>query len=166
MTNKKYNQFDAGTPVGTDITLFANPTTGLLKKVALQDMSPQTIKIQLSAANLMSIFATPLIILAGQAGKIPVIESMVWSFIYGGTQFTGGGVLLINEETSGTSISFGFDTLEMRGTTSLIYDKGSGTSLIPRVSGKGIVLTNSGVSAFAAGNSTVIIYITYHYVTL
>lgn len=38
MANKKYNQFDAGTPVGTDITLFANPTTGLLKKVTIDDL--------------------------------------------------------------------------------------------------------------------------------
>jgi hypothetical protein len=36
MANKRYDEFTAGTPVGSDIILFGNPSTGELKKVELQ----------------------------------------------------------------------------------------------------------------------------------
>lgn len=32
MSNKKYHQFDAGVPAGTDIVLYGDPSTGALKK--------------------------------------------------------------------------------------------------------------------------------------
>jgi hypothetical protein len=38
MANKRYDQFAAGTPVGTDIILFADPNDGELKKVAIEDL--------------------------------------------------------------------------------------------------------------------------------
>jgi len=46
MANKRYDEFAAGTPIGTDITLYADPATGELKKVALEnlDVIPQPCK--------------------------------------------------------------------------------------------------------------------------
>lgn len=40
MANKKYHQFDAGTPSDTDIMLYGDPSSGLLKKVAMGSMAP------------------------------------------------------------------------------------------------------------------------------
>jgi hypothetical protein len=42
MANKRYDEFTAGTPVGSDIILFGNPGTGELKKVELQLIQPAT----------------------------------------------------------------------------------------------------------------------------
>ena len=39
MASKKYHEFTAGTPASTDLVLFGNPTTGLLKKVAISGFS-------------------------------------------------------------------------------------------------------------------------------
>jgi hypothetical protein len=39
MANKRYDEFGAGTPVGTNIILFADPATGALSKVALEDIA-------------------------------------------------------------------------------------------------------------------------------
>jgi|GEM_PF-5692372 len=38
MANKKYHQFTAATPVGTDIVLFGDPATGELNKVTVSGM--------------------------------------------------------------------------------------------------------------------------------
>lgn len=35
---KKFHQFIAGTPAGTDIILFADPTTGVIKKVTVDEL--------------------------------------------------------------------------------------------------------------------------------
>ena len=39
MPNKRYDQFTAGTPAATDILLFANPSTGELKKCEVQELA-------------------------------------------------------------------------------------------------------------------------------
>lgn len=39
MANKKYNEFVAGVPAGTDLVLFGNPTTGLLKKTTIDNFT-------------------------------------------------------------------------------------------------------------------------------
>lgn len=39
MANKKYNEFTAGTPAGTDIILFADPVTGALEKVTIDGLT-------------------------------------------------------------------------------------------------------------------------------
>lgn len=36
--NKKFSQFGSGTPVGTDIVLYADPVTGALHKVTIDDI--------------------------------------------------------------------------------------------------------------------------------
>jgi len=38
MANKRYDQFSSGTAAGTDIILFGNPSTGELKKTAIEDL--------------------------------------------------------------------------------------------------------------------------------
>jgi len=39
MANKKYSDFAPGVPIGTSIILFADPATGALEKVALEDIA-------------------------------------------------------------------------------------------------------------------------------
>lgn len=67
MSNKRYDQFTAGTPTDSNITLFADPTTGALNKCTLA-----TILALSSKSNT--------ILKAVQAAGSPVIQFMANSF--------------------------------------------------------------------------------------
>lgn len=48
MKNKKYHQFAAGTPAGTDLILFGDPATGELNKVTLASLFSQAFAVEYS----------------------------------------------------------------------------------------------------------------------
>lgn len=124
----------------------------------------QVITVSLTAANIIAMFTTPITVIAGVAGQVPVIEESAWSFTYGGTQFTGGGTLKLAEETSGTTLMLGpsaaFITAAANSVQTRLPSDG-----ITRTSGKGIQISNN-TAAFATGNGTMKLFIAYRMVTL
>ena len=87
MANKRYDQFTAGTAAGTDITLFANPSTGALKKTTISSLIPVSYPIA-PFVQLGKLFGWNIINTA---------NSFNW-FDYGTTNF------MVNQQASYTAI--------------------------------------------------------------
>jgi len=125
-----------------------------------------TTTVSLSAANIIAMYTTPITGVAGVAGKVPVLVSVLWSFTYNSVQFTGGGTCRIIEETTATALTAsGVPTAaQINGTANII--RGT-VSIDPttRTSGKGLMITNI-TGAFATGNSTMKVTLAYYWVTI
>jgi hypothetical protein len=124
----------------------------------------QVITVSLTAANIIAMFTTPITVIAGVAGQVPVIEEAVWSFTVGGTQFTGGGTTKLAEETSGTTLMIGPSASFINAAASAVQTRLPADG-ITRTSGKGIQVSNN-TGAFATGNGTMKLFIAYRMVTL
>ena len=124
----------------------------------------QVVTVNLSAANITGMFTTPITVIAGVAGQVVVIEEAVWSFTYGGTQFTGGGTTKLAEETSGTTLMTGPAAATINAAANFVQTR-LPSDAVTRTSGKGVQVSNN-TGAFATGNGTLKLFIAYRMVTL
>ena len=127
----------------------------------------QYVEVNISSANIVAMYATPVQVIAGEAGKIPIIIQVLSSFTYGGTQYTGGGLVSLREETSGEPLCSLQTAAQMLGTADVHRDGflNQFDNSVNRTSGKGIFISNS-IGAFATGNGTIKLRIFYKMVTL
>lgn len=129
----------------------------------------QTAVIDVSSAEIKTLFSSPKVLISAPgAGKIIDIITATVKFTYGGTQYTDGGTVLIEEETTGTDIVINLITpSQVDGTSDVIRRQPAstlGTSSF-LTENKGMVLTNP-TQNFATGNGTMKVYVLYRVITL
>ena len=134
----------------------------------------KTITVSLSAANIIAMFTTPVeIIPAPSAGKVLVVDELVFSFTVGGTQFTAGGVVRLQYNGGtinifGNASNNGITATSVNGAASFIAIRRTGAgSGIPVDGGSAtsVVITNA-TAAFATGNGTAKVFVKYRILTL
>jgi hypothetical protein len=125
--------------------------------------------VTLSAANIMSMFGTPIdVIAAPGAGKLIVIENVTGFFDYGGTAFLNGGEVRLQYNTKTDKLTEQplFDTGPMRGTADFVRVANKAaisTEVYPP--NEPVEITNA-TGAFDTGNSVIRMSIKYRIVTL
>lgn len=169
MSNKKYHQFDAGTPVGTDLLLFGDPASGELNKVTIDDLMNetgpmQTLTVNVSAAEIIAMFVTPKVLIAAVPNKFPVFFGIICQFTAGSTQFTLGGNVTIEDENGVDMCSSIISATEVRAATS-VNKQGEFSATLIRRANNAIRMTNSG-AAFATGDGTMKITMYYKMYTV
>ena len=100
--------------------------------------------INMSAADIMGMFATPFVLVAGIANKILVPMDITATFTPGATAFTLGGNVRLLEETTGTlysSVNL-FSTTEIRGVVTVSKSSVVDGSIRTRVTAKGNTISN------------------------
>ena len=127
----------------------------------------QTVSVTLTSADINGMYATPYTLIpAPGAGKINNIDSVLYYFDYGTTQYTSGGDISIIEETSGTNLVASFDKTFITGTTnSIVKRNATETTSTSLVENKATQITNA-TGAFASGDGTLKVIINYYTVTL
>lgn len=121
--------------------------------------------VDLSAADIKAMYATPVTVIAAPgAGKVIAVDEVVYSFTYGGTQFTGGGTVILAWETT--------PTIELGGYLESALMKGA-ANFISCVTGRShnskannAVVIRNATAAFATGNSTMKLFIKYRIISL
>jgi hypothetical protein len=152
-------QVTAGTATGsTGAKLFVTPA-----KLETRITSFDTVTISLSSAQLLALWTTPILAVAGVAGKIVQLLGVVYSYSYGSATYTNGDKITVKEETSATALHAGFN---INGVGASIISTQTPTSAVTRVSGKGVYVYNAGTENYITGNGTVKLIITYRMVTI
>lgn len=127
----------------------------------------QTITKSLSAANIIAMNATPVEILATPgAGKMNIIEQIVYSFSHGGTDFLNGGGITIKTATT----QFEGNNTTVRDIIQGAVDKIHNTNAVyvsdgTRVANENHLISNL-TAAFDTGNGTMKLFIKYRTITL
>lgn len=137
---------------------------------ALNPLVQQVKQVTLTAAQLIAMKATPQSILpAPGAGKVIIVDAILFQFKNGGTVFTGGGA--ISFVYHGTAVTPHTGTVAASVLTTNSPDV---QYLGPNVSGAvdlqseinlGLDITNA-TASFAAGNGTAIVTVWYSVATL
>ena len=152
-------QVTAGTATGsTGAKLFVTPS-----KLETRITSFDTVTISLSSAQLLTLWTTPILAVAGVAGKIVQLLGVVYSYSYGSATYTNGDKITLKEETSATSLHAGFD---INAVGASIIKTQTPITAVTRVSGKGVYVYNAGTENYITGNGTVKLIITYRMVTI
>jgi hypothetical protein len=115
-------------------------------------------EVQLTAANLIAMRTTPVVVVPAVAGHVLDFVGAVCVFDYNSVQFTGGGSVSFVEQTSGTGLSGSIADTVIKAAANSI------TKVLPVAAtlteNKGICITN-GTAAFAAGNSVMRVKVAY-----
>lgn len=125
----------------------------------------QVATVNLSAAQIIAMYTTPVTLVAGVTGKTIVIDDIVLKMTTTATQFTGGGALEIRYTNgSGAKVSADIAAAVVTATagTSYTINKSVVTSLTG-VAAAPVVLTNA-TQVFAAGTGTGVVTVRYHLV--
>lgn len=149
----------------------ASGVTGTITSSQVDPQLAQFISVPLSAAQITTLHSVPVTIIpAPGAGKVIVIDTLIFDFTYNSVQFTGGGAIsavfhglstnLLNSTVAATSIQAAANyagQFVSAGTA-------SGVLLTPGLN-LGLDLSAAGAD-FAAGNSTAKVFVWYSVVTL
>lgn len=113
----------------------------------------------LTAANIIAMNATPVqLVAAPGAGKVLEFVGATFIFDYGTTQFTSGGAVVIQEETSATALSGTVAAATIQAAADSI------SKLLPvaatLTANKGIFISNA-TGAFATGDSVARVKVAY-----
>ena len=124
---------------------------------ALTDI--QVDEVTLSAANIIAMNGAPVSLVAAKgAGTVIEFVGATHVFDYGTVQFTGGGAVVIEEETSGTDLS----TELAVGVVQAAADSLTSVTAVAATltANKGLFITND-TAAFAAGDSVMRVKVAY-----
>ena len=132
MADKKYNEFDAGTPVGTDLLLFGDPTDGDLNKVTIDGLNSavgmmRRVKITVDHTD----FTTAALTNTIQSGFDLPIGGVVHAIVRNvKTPFAGGSIssYRIGVGKAGNTSFFSVSTTLVSGSAGLL--QASGASLV------------------------------------
>ncbi len=126
--------------------------------------------VTLSAANILAMHGAPVSVLPSPgAGKLIVVDAILWQFKNGSTQFTGGGA--VSFVYHGTSVTPHTGTVAGATEDAAAPDvqylgpNTSGAIDLETAVGLGLDVTNA-TAAFAAGNGSAIVTVWYSIVTL
>lgn len=129
----------------------------------------KTVSITLSAAQIIAMYTTPVLVLAGVTGKAIYLDSLEFDLTGTATQFTGGGVVNAQYDSTangaGTTLHADIAASVVTGATSLVKTHRIGKDLsavaTASIDGKGIYISNK-TAAFAAGTGTAVVTMRYH----
>lgn len=146
----------------------ADIAAGAVTSAKMAEDLVRTVQVSLTAANIIAMGTTPVSLIAAPgAGKIIIIEHILFKMVRTGTAFTGGGAAEFRyTDASGAKVSADV-------AAAVITTGGAGTeyaavggleaSLTP-VANAAVVIRN-GTAAFAAGTGTAVVTIKYRIVT-
>lgn len=130
-----------------------------------------SVTVNLSAANLIAMYATPVSIVPAVTSKAIIIDSMEFIITRTATAFTGGGVVAVQYDSTangaGTATTATIAATVVTGAAGKTY-----TARIPvvlsdvasaSISGIGLYISNQ-TAAFAAGTGTAVVKVKYHLV--
>lgn len=152
-------------------------TTGKLADDAVTSdkISPEVVqyaKVSLSSANFLAMYATPIVLVAaGGANTLHVVERIAFEVDYGGAQFAAGGVVAVQYDStangagaaaSATTAAAVFNAIAADGVVGAAGSLASATAA--NTVNKGLYLSNQ-TAAFTTGSSTVDVHIWYSTVT-
>ena len=109
------------------------------------------------------ILVAPVEVIAGETGKVVIVDQCLFSFTYDDTQYANGGAVSLVEETSGTVLTDGLSAGEVNGTADVLKQVSAKDCV--RISDKGVFITNAD-APFITGNSTIKLFIRYRLITL
>ena len=140
--------------------------SGVVTKLAMQEVT-----VPLSAAQIIGMYASPVLIVPGVTGKSIYIDSVTFDITRTATAFTGGGVVNVQYGNAvngaGTSTHADITAATVTGAAGTTH-----TSKVPLVQdniaaasieGKGLYISNK-TAAFAAGTGTATVTVIYHVV--
>jgi hypothetical protein len=158
----------AGLPPGSDGQCIVNNLGVWVAGNRLLEEELKIATISISSAELKALAASPkTLINAPGAGKIIILEDVIFAFTYVAPQYTLGGDLEIRY-SSGTSNYFQLptETLAIRGTADFVqqFTRNGGAYTYPKINNS-VILKNAGAE-FATGSGTVNIFIKYRILTL
>ena len=120
-------------------------------------------EIPITAAQIIAMYTTPIELIAGETGKLIVVDDIVLKMTRTSTAFTGGGAVEFRYTNgSGAKVTADIAATVITGSAGTDYtiNKSIVTSLTGVVSAP-IVMTNA-TQVFAAGTGTGVITIKYH----
>lgn len=130
---------------------------------------PQTVEVPLTAAQLIAMYATPVLVVPAVSNKAIVVDSVELIMTRTATQFTGGGVVSVqyNSTANGAGTSVQASTI-----AATVVTAGAGTTYSTRppatlsdvatasIKGIGLYISNA-TAAFATGTGTAVVRVTY-----
>jgi len=143
--------------INTYQNIFQN--SSLIAKFDELDNTVYVEEVALTAANLIAMYTTPVqLVAAPGAGKVLEVVSASIIFDYGTTQMTGGGAVVIEEETSQTALTGTVAAAVIQAAADSI------TKVLPvaatLVANKGIFISNA-TAVFAAGDGVARVKVAY-----
>jgi hypothetical protein len=133
-----------------------------------------TATVSLTAAQIAGMYATPVqLVAAPGAGKLIVIDSILWDIAFDTTQYTGGGVIAAQygnaPDGAGPAASGTLAAASLNAVAANAFLSNGGIAGALNVSktaslNTAVYLSNA-TAAFATGNSTATLYVRYHVVT-
>ena len=131
----------------------------------------QSVTISLTAAQIIAMYTTPVLVLTGVTGKAIYVDSVSFDLTGTATQFTGGGVVNVQYDDTangaGTTCHADIAASVVTGATALVKTNriGKDLSAIATASIDGVSLYISNKTAvFAAGTGTAEVTVRYHVV--
>lgn len=145
----------------------ADIAAGAVTSVKMADDLAHSVQVPLTAAQIIAMGTTPIALIAAPgAGKIIIVEAILFKAVRTSTAFTGGGAVEFRyTDASGQKISADVAAAMITGAAGTAYAHVAGieASITP-VANAAIVITNA-TAAFAAGTGAVNISIKYRVVT-
>lgn len=130
---------------------------------------PRTVTVTVSAAEFLGMYATPkLLVAAGGANTLHVVNNVVYEVDYGTAQFANGGVVAVQYDS--TANGAGADATADTAAavfTAIAADTAVGavgelpSTAASSLVNKGLYLSNE-TAAFITGDSTVYVHLNYH----
>lgn len=139
--------------------------------VPLWDMDPTSTIVQLTAAQLIAMYATPVALIPAVPGKSIIVDAFEFIITRTSTAFTGGGVVAPQYDSTAN----GAGTAATATVAATVVTGAAGKTITARIpvvqsdiaqasiEGIGLFLSNA-TAAFAAGTGTAVARIAYHLV--
>jgi len=128
-----------------------------------------SVVVQLAAADLIAMYATPVAIVPAIAGKAIIVDSMEFDITRSATAFTGGGVIAVQYANTAN----GAGTATTATIAATVVTGAAGRTITARIpvvqsdiatasiTGIGLYISNQ-TAAFATGTGTAVVRLKYH----
>lgn len=161
---------NAGVP--TAAALSGDATISAAGALSLAVNIPRTETIAVTAAEFLGMYATPkLLVAAGGANTLHIVQNVVFEVDYGGTQFANGGVVAVQYDSTanGAGPDATADTAAAVFTAITADTAVGAVGELPSTASaslvnKGLYLSNE-TAAFITGDSDIYVHLTYSTVT-